>query len=69
MYLRLRHTDTSILVSLVTSKTKVAPFKQFTIPKRELSAVLLTARLLSTVAKDLQILTPTYMPGQTALLF
>ena len=58
VYLRLRHADTSISVSLVTSKTKVAPIKQLTIPILELSAVLLTARLLNTVAKDLQIPTP-----------
>ena len=69
VYLQLRHADTSISVSLVTSKTKVAPIKQLTIPKLELSAVLLTARLLNTIAKYLQIPTPTYMPGWTALLF
>ena len=53
VYLRIVYNDTSVSVSLVCSKTKVAPLQVLTIPKLELSGALLMARLLDTVATDL----------------
>ena len=56
VYLRQLHKDTTISISLVMAKTRVAPVKNsFTIPKLELSATLLTARLLKVVGDDLHI--------------
>ena len=55
VYLRIRYADTTISVSLVAAKTRVAPLKRQTIPKLELCAALLTARLLATVAEDLSL--------------
>ena len=55
VYLRIRYADTTISISLVAAKTRVAPLKRQTIPKLELCAALLTARLLATVAEDLNL--------------
>ena len=56
VYLRLRPSDTTISIAIVTSKMRVAPLgSPLTIPKLELSAALLTARLLKTVGEDLNI--------------
>ena len=50
VYLRQFHKDTTISISLVTAKTRIAPLKNsLTIPKLEQSAALLTARLLKVV--------------------
>ena len=55
IYLRALHQDTSISVRIVTAKTKVASLAGATIPRLELCGALLLARLLSTVARDLNI--------------
>ena len=57
VYIRYLHADTSVVISLVASKTRVAPLKQQSIPKLKLklSGVLLLSRLLTSVAKDLNI--------------
>ena len=43
------------MVSIVTSKTKVAPLKKLTVSRQELCGLLLLARLLFSAAKDLSI--------------
>ena len=53
IYLHALHQDTSISVRIVTAKTKVAPLAGATIPR--LGGALLLPRLLSTVARDLNI--------------
>ena len=56
VYLCQLHKDTTISISLVMAKTRVAAVKNsLTIPKLELSAALLTARLLNVVGDDLHI--------------
>ena len=55
VYLRIRYAETTISISLVAAKTWVAPLKCQTIPKLELCAALLTARLLATMAEDLSL--------------
>ena len=55
IYLLLLHTDTSVSVSLVTSKTRVAPLSGLTIPRLELCGALLLSKLLTAVAGDLDI--------------
>ena len=55
IYLRALHQNTSISVRIVNAKTKVAPLAGATIPRLELCGALLLVRLLSTVARDLNI--------------
>ena len=56
IYMRTVHADTSTIMSLVASSTRVAPMKaKLTIPRLELSAALLGANLLQAVGKDLTI--------------
>ncbi|CAL1671780.1 unnamed protein product [Lasius platythorax] len=43
------------LVQLVCSKTKVAPLKRLTIPRLELTAALLLARLITKITKALEL--------------
>ena len=55
IYLRVTHEDTTITVTLVTCKTRVSPLKALSIPKLELSGALLTAHLLVSTSKDLNL--------------
>lgn len=55
IYLRTAFEDTRVEVTLVTSKSRVAPLK--TVTNLELIASLLTAKLLTTITSDLRIQT------------
>ena len=52
VYMRVVFSDTKTSVTIITAKTRVAPLKTLTIPKLELCAALLTAKLLHAVASD-----------------
>ena len=52
VYLRLLHEDTTVSVSLVAGKSKVAPLASSTIPRLELCGALLLSRLVTIIAKD-----------------
>ena len=51
VYLRMVDTTGNVQVTLITSKTKVAPIKRMTIPRLELCGAYLLARLLFHVKK------------------
>ncbi len=55
VYLRTFYFDSSVTVSLVISKTRVAPIKRLTIPKLELAGALLLAELMETVRVALKL--------------
>ena len=55
VYLRQLHQDTSVSVSLVISKARVAPLKVVTTPRAELVAAYLLAKLLSYVSNILNV--------------
>ena len=55
VYLQLLHEDSTVSVSLVTTKTKVAPLNGSTIPRLELCGALLLARLICRTGKDANI--------------
>ena len=55
VYLRMVDSDENVHVSLLTSKTKVAPIKRLTIPRLELCGAHLLARLLFHVREALRI--------------
>lgn len=54
IYVRVEQPDGKISCNLVTSKTKVAPLKTVTVPRLELSAAELLARLLVEVKKSME---------------
>lgn len=55
VYIRITDNTDKILISLVCAKTRVAPLKLLTIPRLELSAALLSARLVSHVNQELAV--------------
>ena len=55
VYIRVTYTDACISTSLVLAKSKVAPLKTLTVPKLELCTAVLVSKLLTTVAKELNI--------------
>ena len=55
VYMRSIHEDTSVSVTLLTSKAKVTHLQKQTIPKLELSGAREGTRLLKSTAKDLNI--------------
>ena len=55
VYVRNWYADTSVTVSLLMSKTRVAPLETSTIPRLELCAAVLTTELLKASAEDLGI--------------
>ena len=57
VYLRTVSVDQKVLVSLVCAKTKVAPIKQISLPRLELCAALLVARLLDKVRSAMKLTT------------
>lgn len=54
-YLRTIHQDESVEIHLITAKTRVTPLKSMTIPRLELCAALLLARLLEVTHRELNI--------------
>ena len=54
IYIRVVYSDASVITSLITAKTKVAPLRSVTIPKLELCAAHLLARVLSHVCELLK---------------
>ena len=55
IYLRFTDTDNNIQISLVTSKTKVAPIRRLSIPRLELCGAYLLAQLLHDVRQVLEV--------------
>ncbi|XP_011884112.1 PREDICTED: uncharacterized protein LOC105571257, partial [Vollenhovia emeryi] len=55
VYARIPQDDGTFSVQLVCSKTKIAPIKRSTIPRLELVAALLLARLIKTTVRALQL--------------
>ncbi|XP_057329785.1 uncharacterized protein LOC130670399 [Microplitis mediator] len=55
VYIRVTYADNSSVVTLVCSKTKVAPLKRLTIPRLELSAAALLANLTNHTQKTLNL--------------
>ena len=55
VYICYMHADTSVSVSLVASKARVAPLTNLTIPRLELCGALMLAKLLVATAKDLDV--------------
>ncbi|KMQ89769.1 gag-pol polyprotein precursor [Lasius niger] len=55
VYIKISKEDNSSTVHLICSKTRVAPLKRLTIPRLELTAALLLARLISKTIKALEL--------------
>ncbi len=55
VYVRVVYRDSTVSSNIVIAKSRVAPVKPVTIPRLELTAAVLLARLLATVASDLSI--------------
>jgi hypothetical protein len=55
IYMRIRKMDGSITTSLISSRARVAPLKRVTLPRLELLASLLAARLLNFVRQALRL--------------
>ena len=53
MYIRILYSDSTVSISLMAAKTKVAPIKRETVPRLELSGALLLAKLLDSVKTTL----------------
>ena len=53
VYLRSEYDDGTVEVEVLSSKTRMAPIKQQTIPRLGLLGVLILARLVSTILKSL----------------
>ena len=53
VYIRILYSDSTVSISLMAAKTKVAPIKRETIPRLELSGALLLAKLLDSVKTTL----------------
>ena len=56
VYLRTIYTDGNVMVRILTSKTRVSPIKSQTIPRLELLAAVILARLIIVVKESLQTL-------------
>lgn len=56
VYIRVKTNQNDVHVSLVRAKTKVAPLKRLTIPRLELTAALMLARLISNTQHALNLL-------------
>ena len=70
VYLRSEYRDGSVDIKLVSSKTRVAPMKQQTIPRLELLGALISARLVSSLMKQLpQEIKPTFWVDSTTVLY
>ena len=70
IYVRFEYSDNSIHCSLLIGKSRVAPLKKITIPKLELTAATLAARMAYTVLKelDIQIESKYFWTDSTAVL-
>ena len=69
VYLGSEYEDGRVEVRLLSSKTRVAPIKQQTIPRLELLCALISARLVSTLLKSLpREIKPTFWVDSTAAL-
>ena len=70
VYLRSEYEDGHVEVKLLSSKTRVAPIKQQTIPRLELLGATISARLVSNLLKSLPCeIKPTFWVDSTTVLY